>query len=447
MQESALIPVMRIYRSLVVVCLLLVLVSSAFAAERITNLRPTVILVSIDGFRPDYLNKVETPNLHSIMARGTHAKYMIPSFPTKTFPNHYTIVTGLYPAHHGIVANNIYDPDMNARFKTSDRAAVTDARWWGGEPIWVTAEKQGVRTAPLLWPGALAKEEGVEPAYNMEWNDKLPNEERIAKLVSLLDLPVSDRPQFLTLYFDLVDHAGHDFGPTSPEVRQAVEAADKGIGELLAALRERGIEEQVNLIVVSDHGMSPVSAKRNVVLDDYLDMQSVEVVDVSPVLALRPKDGNVEALYEKVKHVPHAKAYLATNTPQRWHFSDNHRITPVILVADDEWSLNSREWLKTHQVKGGAHGYDNESKNMRALFIAAGPAFLTGTMKPFANIHVYSLLAYLLSLTPAKTDGSLDVFRPVLAERSSEPVKKVLAPWQKEWDEVALNQELVVRSW
>lgn len=433
---------MRPYRlRIAVVFVLLLTAISAFAAERITDLRPTVILISIDGYRADYLDKIQTPNLNSIVKRGIRAKYMIPSFPTKTFPNHYTLVTGLYPAHHGIVANSMYDPDMNARFKLSDRVAVADPRWWGGEPIWVTAEKQSVRTAPLLWPGALSKIGGVDPSYNMAWKDKMPLSEQIAKVASLLDLPASERPQFVTLYFEMVDTAGHYFGPLSPEVRKAVAEADNAVGQLLSVLRERGIEEQVNLIVVSDHGMSRLSPKKVVFLDDYVDPQTVEIVDGSPVVALRPKDGNVNALYDELKRIRHAKAFTTTTMPELWHYTGNRRITPVIVVADGGWTISTREYVAKHPVKGGTHGFDNHLKDMRALFIAAGPSFEKGTMKPFANIHVYSLLAYLLNVRPAANDGSIDVFKSVLVQRSeTRPSRTERAPWQKEWDEVALNQ-------
>lgn len=431
---------MRSHRKIFALFLICWAVLFASAAQPISDLRPTVILISIDGFRADYLDKIDTPNLHSIVQRGTRAKYMVPVFPSKTFPNHYTIVTGLYPAHHGIVANTMYDPETKAKFKIEDRTAVHDPRWWGGEPIWVTAEKQGIRTAPLTWPGGSTAVDGIAPSYTMDWTDTLTFEERLDRLTSLLDLPVKERPQFLTFYFNDVDDAGHDFGPLSPEVRKTVQDVDSRIGQLLAALRERGIEERVNVVVVSDHGMSPISAKKVVYLDKYVDPATVDIIDGSPVMALRPKDGNVEALYKKAIRIPHAKAYTAANMPQRWHYTGNARIAPVIVVADEEWTINTREYLASHPVKGGTHGFDNGRKNMRALFIAAGPTIQPGKIKPFANIHVYSLLAYLLNVRPAANDGSIDAFKSVLTQRSETPVRKERAPWQKEWDEVAANR-------
>jgi predicted AlkP superfamily pyrophosphatase or phosphodiesterase len=419
--------------------LAIMLVLPAFAASRINDLRPTLILVSIDGFRPDYLDRIPTPNLHAIMERGVHAKYMIPSFPTKTFPNHYTIVTGLYPAHHGIIANYMYDPDLKMKFNKNSLQAMQDARWWGGEPIWVTAEKQGLRTAPLMWPGALVERPGMRPTYTEAYETDLSSNARVDKLVSLLDQPADQRPQLLTLYIDVVDHAGHEFGPRSQQVADAVEQSDLAVGRLVTALKERGIDDQVNLIVVSDHGMSQQSASKLVFLDDYLVMDSVDVIDGTPVVTLLPKDGDYAALYRKLKRVPHAKAYRASDVPERWHFSGSNRIPPVFLLADDEWTITTHEYLKNHKLELGNHGFDNSSKNMHALFMAEGPSFQQGTIKPFANVNLYSLFAYLLNLSPAATDGSLDAFKTVLVQRTqTEPSKKSLAPWQKEWDEVAV---------
>src|SRR3954453_21218625 len=201
MQESLPIPVMRNHPSRRLgILFLLLLALPAYAANRINDLRPTLILVSIDGFRPDYLDRIETPNLHAIMDRGVHAKYMIPSFPTKTSPNHYTIVTGLYPAHHGIIANYMYDPDLNEKFSPRDAKAQKDSRWWGGEPIWVTAEKQGIRTAPLMWPGSMVERTGMRPTFTEEYNKNEALGDRVDKLVKLLDMTVDQRPRFLTLY-------------------------------------------------------------------------------------------------------------------------------------------------------------------------------------------------------------------------------------------------------
>ena len=438
---------MRFQRTRALVVLVLCLVTWAGAAEKITDLRSTVILVSLDGFRPDYVGS-GTPHLDSLIARGVHAKWMIPSFPTKTFPNHYTIVTGLYPAHHGIIANSFWDPTFQAKFSPGDREEVTNARWWGGEPIWVTAEKQGVRTAPVFWPGSEAPIEDVRPSYYEAFDDKRPDDVRVEKLLSLLDLPASERPRFLTLYMSDTDHAGHDFGPGTPEMRAAVEKVDTAIGQLLNGLKARGIEDQVNIIIVSDHGMAATSRKRVVVLDDYLDLKTVNVSDWGPVVSVRARDGNNAAVMAKLAHLAHAQAYLAADIPARWHYSDSPRIQPILLVANDGWLIESRDYMDKHPkfVRGGNHGYDNDDKSMRATFIAAGPAFAShATMAPFSNVHLYSLMAYLLNLRPVETDGSINVFKDVLVKQgdrvSPHPER---APWRKERDQDASRRLPVI---
>jgi predicted AlkP superfamily pyrophosphatase or phosphodiesterase len=432
---------MRTHRVRAILIFVLLAIGSIFSAERIVDLRPTVILISIDGFRADYVDKIDTPNLHSIIDRGTRAKYMIPSFPAKTFPNHYTIATGLYPGHHGIVANTMYDPERDAWFKIEDRSAVADSRWWGGEPIWVTAEKQGVITAPLCWPGSQAKIEGVTPHYGLDWKDVKKPIEPVDKALSLIDLPVQERPRFITVYFNLVDDAGHDFGPLSPEVKKAVKEVDGAIGELLNGLKDRGIEDRIDVVVVSDHGMGSISPKRVVYLDDYLDLPNTLIVDGSPVLALRPKDGNVQALHDRAKRIPHAKAYLSSEMPERWHYAGSPRVAPVIVLAEDGWTLSTKDYLAKHPLKEGNHGFDIDKKDMRAIFLAAGPGFAKAKLKAFANVDVYSLLCYLLNIAPAANDGTLEPFKRVLLERNVfGPKPKQRAPWQKERDAVAQVQ-------
>ena len=411
----------RRLRSYVLIAFLL-LVHTVLAAD-VRNLKPTVILISIDGFRYDYFDKVPTPNLNSLIARGVRARYMVPSFPTKTFPNHYTLVTGLYPAHHGIIGNNMWDDALHAGFKMSDRTQVQDARWWGGEPIWVTAQKAGQKTAPLYWPGSEAAIEGVRPTHWEAYDakNKTTFEYRVNRVLSWLDLPLSERPTFLTLYLENVDQAGHDYGPDSPQVINAVQRADQAIGLLLHGLKARGIEDQVNLIVVSDHGMAACSRQRLIFLDDYLNLSNVVVIDASPVLAAKAKDGNNAVLVAKLKLVPHLTVYTAETIPPRLHYSGNPRITPVIAVADLGWKITSHHDVAEHPGRkyGGDHGYDNAAPEMRAIFVAAGPAFEPHrVLRAFPNVDVYALLARLLNLTPAPNDGSVKVFLPVLRRQS-----------------------------
>jgi len=406
--------------------LLLILGASvqAEAPRPITDLRPTVILISIDGFRYDYLEKYSPPNLQHLATSGVRAEALLPCFPTYTFPNHYTIVTGLYPAHHGIVANEMYDPGFDATFVYKEPAAQ-EGRWWGGEPIWVTAQKQGQKTANLFWPGSAAPIQGMWPDHWEPFDAKMSPEERVDKILGWLGLPAVQRPTFLALYFDQVDQEGHDHGPDSAQVRDAVAAVDAAIGRLLGGLRQRGIEDRVNIIVVSDHGMAATSPKQVIFIDDYIDLRRARVITRSQLFTLWPAPGETDAVFAQLQNIPHARVYRRENVPSRWHYAGNARIAPIILLADEGWTITDREYAKSHEPKQGGHGYDNNLRSMQAIFIAHGPAFKPGTKLPaVSNLDVYELMAYLLRLKPARNDGKLEVFRPVLVGK---PAKQAIS--------------------
>lgn len=377
-----------------------------------------VILISIDGFGWDYPEKTETPNLDYLAKHGVRAGSLISCFPTKTFPNHYTIVTGLYPENHGIVANNMFDPATGEYFSLGRNEAIHDPKWWGGEPIWVTAEKQGLTAACFFWPGSSTKINGTLPTYWYEYDGSVPNEARIEQVLQWLELPEAQRPDFITTYFSFVDDAGHDGGPDSPEVIAAIAYADSLVGMLLERLRVRDLLEEVNLILVSDHGMCEISADRTIFLDDYIDLAEVEVVDWNPVAAIRPTNMTVEEIYAKLKDAhPHLQVYRKAEIPERWHYSEHRRIMPIIAVADEGWSIISRETFekRPYYATGGNHGFDNRLQSMGAYFAAHGPAFKSGlTMEPFQNIHIYELMTHILDLQPAPNDGSIDSVRVVL---------------------------------
>jgi len=370
-----------------------------------------VILVSLDGFRWDYMDRFDAPTLKHLAETGVVAPQgMIPCFPSKTFPNHYSIVTGLYPEDHGIIANNMYDPAMDASFSLGDRDAVADGRWYGGEPIWVTAEKQGQRTAPYFWPGSEAQIKGTRPTFWKPYDGRMTGEARVDAVLSKLDLPPARRPTFLTLYFSDVDTNGHRFGPNATETGEAVHRVDGYLARLVEGLAARSLP--VNLLVVADHGMAATSSSRVVVLDDYIDLNDVQVIDRSPVLMLRPAAGKEDAVYAALKNAhPHMKVYRRAETPAHWHFRKNDRIPAIIGVADEGWSITTeRVWFEEHRDRfdGGTHGYDNALQSMQALFVANGPAFRQGIeIAPFENIDLYDLLARILGLNPAPNDGDL----------------------------------------
>lgn len=378
---------------------------------------PVVLLVSIDGFRADYLDPVVTPNLTALAARGVRAEALIPSFPTKTFPNHYTIVTGLRPDHHGLVANNMWDPEMESSYSLGNREAVQNANWYGGTPVWVAAERAGMPTAPLFWPGSEAPIQGVRPRHWLPYDGGMPHEARIDWILDRLAATGAERVRFATLYFEDVDTAGHAFGPGSTEVAAATARIDSMIGLLVKSLRARGLEG-VNVIVVSDHGMSKLSRDRVIFLDDYMDPDSVRVVDWSPVLALWPDSTHESAVYDALKGAhPNLHVYRRAEIPPELGFGTHPRVAPIIGIADPGWSITTRHSFtrRPERFDGGSHGYDHRSDDMRSLFIAAGPAFKSGLVShPFPNVDVYEVIMAILGLTPAPGDGDLDRVRLLL---------------------------------
>jgi predicted AlkP superfamily pyrophosphatase or phosphodiesterase len=393
---------------------------SIYAQKPIKDLKPTVILISLDGFRADYLEKYPSPRLNKLAKEGVRAKWLIPSFPSKTFPNHYTIATGLYPQNHGIVENNIYD--FGAVFTLGKREEVENPRWWLGEPIWVTAQKQGQIAASYFFPGTETAIQGVKPTFYRAFNGKVPNEMRVDKLLAWFDLPVEKRPTMMTLYFSDVDDAGHEFSPDAEETGYAVENVDRLVGRLYTGLKQRKIADKVNLIIVSDHGMATVNQSNVVNLEDYFTLDDAEkILWTGEIVQIFPKTGNLEAIAARLKTVKNATCWKKADVPARLHYNNGARVAPIVCSANEGWVLTSNERFKDAKERDGfdrphgAHGYDNQLASMRALFIAHGAAFKKKqTVEPFENVEIYNLMCKILRLTPARNDGNFDNVKHLL---------------------------------
>jgi len=360
-----------------------------------------VVLVSMDGFRWDYQKQFNLPNLKEIAKEGVHAKSMKPSYPSKTFPNHYAIVTGLYPDHHGIINNVFYDAQLNESFSLSSNTK-NDSRFYGGNPIWNVAEQQGVKTASFFWPGSDLDQR--RPGYYKNYDNKTPYETRIDTVLKWLQLPEKQRPHLVTLYFDEPDHTGHNFGPLSPENKKMVIKMDSIMGELSAKLNQLAIGKQINLIIVSDHGMADISNDKKVAILDYLKPEWLGYKDViNPTMSLQAKPGYQDSIAKALKKVPHIKFWKSTEVPKRLHYGTNPRVHDFVIEADRGYSLVTKE---SQNIKGGTHGYDNNEKDMHAIFYAKGPAFKAGkTVKTFENVSVYPLIAHILDLKIDEVDG------------------------------------------
>jgi predicted AlkP superfamily pyrophosphatase or phosphodiesterase len=404
--------------ALIFVSLLLGLSSSAPAARaQAAPSREIVLLIGLDGFHPSYLDRPESRHLRELGREGVRARWLTPVFPTLTFPNFYSIATGLYPEHHGIVSNTMTDSALG-NFSLRDRASVEDPRWWGGEPVWVTAVKQGRRAATYFWPGSDVQIERVRPTYYKLYDASVPDPDRVWQVLQWLSLPPGQAPALVTLYLNDVDDAGHRFGPDALETDSAIARVDSAVGALMDGIEQRGLRGRVNLIVVSDHGMAPVAPDHFIYLDDFVDTASVDLVDLGPIVSLSPRHGSVEAAYRRLTRVPHLRVYHKNATPAAFHYRAHPRIQPIVGVADEGWMVTTRGLAaRSRQAPRGMHGYPPDLPSMQALFLARGPAFAHGVVvAPFQNIHVYDLITHILGLTPAPNDGSLDSVRAVLSK-------------------------------
>ena len=411
-------------------CLLVYLLAFTLAAcatqerRQQQNVYSPLILISIDGYRADYIARGLSPNLAALAADGVRALAMRSAFPTLTFPNHYTIVTGLTPDHHGIVNNRFVDPASAKKFVYNDPRTTADPHWWGGEPLWVSVEKQGQHAATIFWPGSDVDIDGVRPEHWLPFNGKMSPGARVDQALAWLDLPATERPNFETLYFEQVDHAGHGHGPDSAEVNHALSQVDAALGRLIAGLKQRGIYDSANIVVVSDHGMTATSEDRIVVLDKIVDMHDVNLVNAGVLAGLAAKPGH-EATVERALLTPHAhmRCWKKSAVPARLHYGTNARIPPLLCLADDGWLIDTQAYLDrpNHHISLGEHGYDNADPKMGALFVAHGPAFKRGLVVPeFDNVDVYPLLTKILGIKPAPNDGDLNAVAPMLAGAKSE---------------------------
>jgi predicted AlkP superfamily pyrophosphatase or phosphodiesterase len=377
--------------------------------------KPYVVMVSLDGFRYDYARKYGAKHLLQFGAEGAMASEgMIPSYPSLTFPNHYTLVTGLYPEHHGIVANVFYDPVRKQQYALSNPATVRDGSWYGGIPLWSLAEKEGMRSACFFWPGSEAEIAGERPSYYLNFDDRFPDEKRIDQVIAWLRLPAPRRPHFITLYYSNVDHAGHQYGPESPQTAAAVARVDALMGDLQAKLAR--LELPIDLIVLADHGMEQVQGDW-ITLDKYVDLSGFTTA--GPMLYASSETA-AEKAYQGLKIKSDAFAvYRRKRVPAALHYNGNAREGDPVIVP------NGPFLIRAHAPEGGApdrapergmHGYDPRTmKSMRALFVAVGPDIRPGSkLEPFENVNVYPLVAKILGLHPPQIDGSLNVLSKIL---------------------------------
>ena len=377
--------------------------------------QPQLLLISFDGFRADYLTKTETPNFDRLIKNGATADGLIPIFPTKTFPNHYAIATGLYPENNGLIGNNMYDPEMDARYSMGNREAVENPDWYLGEPIWNTVEKAGKKAGTMFWIGSEAPIQNMRPSHWKSYDGSIPNEARIDTVLKWMTRE-QDPVDFGTLYFSFVDSQGHRYGPDSEEVIEAIEQADELVGYLMEKLESN---ESINLMIVSDHGMIEVSPSKKVTLDDFIDVNKIEIIAYSPALMFNVEGEGEQEVFESLKkNEENFKVYLKENIPNRYHLKNNSRVPEILMVADEGYTINTKQFFESRgsdYPSGGAHGFDNANPKMDAIFVAYGPAFNEEVkLGRFENIHLYEVMAKILNIEPAPNDGNFDAVSEIL---------------------------------
>lgn len=375
-----------------------------------------VLLVSFDGFRWDYLYRVPTPHFHYVMKSGVRVKQMTNIFITKTYPNHYTLVTGLFAENHGIVANDMFDPILNKSFSL-DNMNIYDSEFWeGATPIWITNQRAGHASGAAMWPGSDVKIHESFPTHYMLYNESVSFEDRVAKIIEWFTL--KEPINLGLLYWEEPDDMGHQLGPDSPLMGPVISDIDNKLGYLIQMLKKANLWDTLNLIITSDHGMTQCSEERVIELDQYLDKDHYILIDQSPVAAILPKKGKFDEVYEALAHAhPNLTVYKKEEIPERWHYRYNNRIQPIIAVADEGWYILQN---KSDGFMLGNHGYDNALAEMHPIFLAHGPAFRKNFTKEALNsTDLYPLLCHLLDIPVMPHNGSLRSVQDLLSSTAS----------------------------
>ncbi len=380
-----------------------------------------VLLISFDGFRSDYIDWYHTPNIDNFIKTGVRSEGLIPVFVSKTFPNHYSIATGMYIENHGLIGNNFYDSKYDEIYSLKDRSKVENPKFYGGEPIWVTAKTQGINTASYFWIGSEAPINGEYPDIWKRYDHNFPFESRIDSVVKWFTYPKTKRPQLSLLYFHEPDQTGHQSGPKSKETETMVTHLDSLFGDLINKLKKLAIYPNLNIIALSDHGMAEINSERTIDLSKYINLENIKQEGSGPYCFLYNINDNIENIMKSLKKVPNISVFQKKDIPDRFHFKNHYRIKDILILADEGWyiydqSISSHPSSKEKIILGGTHGYDNQLQSMKALFIANGPSFKKNIIsKPFENINIYPLIAHILKIKPNDNiDGNINNVKEII---------------------------------
>jgi len=399
------------------ILLIVVALQDFFVHKKKHKIQPAgsyVVMLSLDGFRWDYQNKADTPFLDSIEKHGVKATGLQPVFPSKTFPNHYSIATGLYAENHGIISNSFYVPSLKKYYSISDRQTVEDGRFYFGEPIWVTAESQGVVSASYFWVGSEAQIKGYRPKYWKIYNHTFPYYQRADSVIIWLKKPFKDRPRLVCWYLDATDTYGHKYGPDSNEIKYTISSLDSIIGYFTKKLQTLDIKDSVNFIIVSDHGMTQLDKNKTLFLNDYINKKWTDtIIGSNPFYLVYPNKKCKDSILTSLKNIKGINAWDKKDIPERYHLKQSERVPEIVIVAQNGWSV----YLDTlhYGYSKGTHGYDNTFADMNGIFYATGPAFKQHyNVGQLYNIDIYNLITTILKIKPAPNDGKFERISEIL---------------------------------
>ncbi len=386
--------------------------------------KPYLILISLDGFRWDYVRRFNPPNLTTFIENGVQAEALIPAFPSKTFPNHYTIATGMYPDKHGLLGNSFYSYDKKDIYRLGDREKVEDGAWYRGSPIWITANNAGMVTASFFFVGSEADIQGIRPTYYYRYDGSVQNEVRINQVLEWLKMPEKQRPHMITLYFSDMDDTGHRYGPNDDEqLKKTLMDLDADLGKLFKGVEQTDLP--VNIIIVSDHGMLEVPVEKYLPIEAVLNDETCLTINNGAIVSIHPKkESQTDSVFNALKSKEdNFKVYKTAETPYFEHIPKNKNWGSIQIIPDDGYYFSGLR--RINSMKGssqkvyGEHGFDPEIKAMHGIFYGNGPAFKKGyTMPAVKNIHIYPLMCRILDLEISDdVDGNLDQIGSVLIEK------------------------------
>ena len=398
---------------LVVLALLVLGLFPGLKSDKRKEYKNYVVMVSMDAWRWDYTKIYDTPNMNRLGKDGVMVEHLVPSVPTNTFPNHYSIATGLYPDHHGLINNTFPAPELGLLYRIGDRTMVENPAFYGGEPIWVTAMKQGVKAGSFFWVGSEAPVKGMHPDYWKTYSDEYTFEGRIDTVIKWLSYPVEKRPGLVTLYFDEPDATSHDAGPVSGTTGKIVHRLDSLIGVLRFKLSQLPISDRINLIVLSDHGMAQLSPDKYINIRDVVpNRMTAGIFGSNPFYLINANEGKQDSILILLNSTRGLKAWKKSEVPERMHYGTHPRIPEIVVLADSAWSIGTRAGSSSYT--GGTHGYDNVNTDMHAIFYATGPAFKRnfsiGTMN---NVDIYNIVCKVLGIKPSPNDGNPKTIKPL----------------------------------